>query len=149
MSQPHWFAGSQLDIFNFSNILVYYPICIKQFGFRKTLIWLWFYFFRSLSFNSEYLHSQNNYFGPTRFIHRWTTLVNAMLRVSDVTDKRNSWLADVTFGWRHVTETAVKCYNKTRRFITFPRVGNFIIKANGSDYDMLYGFSRAHAAPTT
>ena len=37
------------------------------------------------------------YFGPTRFIHRWTTLVHATLRVSDVIDKCNSWLADVTF----------------------------------------------------
>ena len=41
------------------------------------------------------------YFGPTRFIHPWTTLVHATLLVSDVIDKCNIWLADVTFDWRH------------------------------------------------
>ena len=36
------------------------------------------------------------YFGPTRFIHPWTTLVHATLRVSDVIEKCNNWSADVT-----------------------------------------------------
>ena len=39
------------------------------------------------------------YFGPRRFIHPWTTLVHAMLCISDVIDKCNSWLADITFDW--------------------------------------------------
>ena len=52
----------------------------------------------------EYLHSTTacliwTYFGPTRFIHRWTTVVHVMLRVSDITGKWNSWLAIVTFDW--------------------------------------------------
>ena len=44
-SQPHWFSGSQLDIFKFSvfnNFLVYsldlHKICTKQFGFRNAFI---------------------------------------------------------------------------------------------------------------
>ena len=48
------------------------------------------------------------YFGPTRFIRPLTTLVHATLRVIDVIDKCNSWLADVTFDWRHVIVTAVE-----------------------------------------
>ena len=31
-----------------------------------------------------------------------------VLPVSDVTDKWNSWLADITFDWRHTMETAVE-----------------------------------------
>ena len=50
---------------------------------------------------------------------RWTTLVHAILRVSDVIDKCNSWLADVTFDWRHVMVTAVEHNNQTRRNIIF------------------------------
>ena len=61
------------------------------------------------------------YFGPTRFIHPWTTLVRATVRVSDVTDKCNSWLADVTFDWRHGIVMAVERNNQTRRIITFLR----------------------------
>ena len=32
--------------------------------------------------------------GLRRFIHRWLTLVHAMLRINNVTYKWNSWLAD-------------------------------------------------------
>ena len=60
-------------------------------------------------------------FGPTRFIHPWMTLVHATLRVSDVIDKCNSWLADITFDWRHVIVTAVERNNQTCRAITFLR----------------------------
>ena len=60
-------------------------------------------------------------FGPTRFIHRWTTLVHAPLRVRDLRHKWNSWLADVTFDWRHVMETAVERNKQTRGFMTFLR----------------------------
>ena len=35
------------------------------------------------------------YFGPTRFIHRWTTLVHATLHISNVMDNYNSWMV----GW--------------------------------------------------
>ena len=43
--------------------------------------------------------------------------------VIDVIDKCNSWLADVTFDWRHVIVTAVERNNQTRRIITFlPRL---------------------------
>ena len=55
------------------------------------------------------------YFGPTGFIHPWTTLVHATLRVSDIINKCNSWLADVMFDWRHVIVTAVERNNQTRR----------------------------------
>ena len=58
-------------------------------------------------------------FGPTRFIHPWMTLVHATLRVSDVMDKCNILLADVTFDWCHVIVTAVERNNQTRRIITF------------------------------
>ena len=61
------------------------------------------------------------YFGPTKFIQSWTTLVHATLRVSDVTYKCKCWLADVTFDWRHVMVTAVERNNQTRRIITFLR----------------------------
>ena len=63
------------------------------------------------------------YFEPTRFIHvhLWTTLAHATLRVSDVTDNWNSWLADVTFDWRHAMMTAVERNKQTRRLITFLR----------------------------
>ena len=61
------------------------------------------------------------YFGTTRFIHRWTTLVHATLRIRDVTAKWNRWLADITFDWRHVMTTAVKRNNQLRRFITILR----------------------------
>ena len=40
---------------------------------------------------------RSTYFELTRFTHPWTTLVHATLRVSDVVDKCNSWLVDVTF----------------------------------------------------
>ena len=59
------------------------------------------------------------YFGQTRSIHPWTTLVYATLCVSDVTHKWNSWLADVTFDWCHVIEKAVECNNQKRQLITF------------------------------
>ena len=58
-------------------------------------------------------------FGRTKFIHSWKTLVQAMLRVSDVIDKCKSWLADVPFDWRHAMVTAVERNNQTRRIITF------------------------------
>ena len=58
------------------------------------------------------------FFGQTRFIHSWTTLVHATLRVSDFIDKCNSWLDDVTFEWCHVMVTAVERNNQTRRIIT-------------------------------
>ena len=44
-----------------------------------------------------------------------------MLRIIDITDKWNSWLADITFDWRLVMETAVERNNQTYRFITFLR----------------------------
>ena len=52
-----------------------------------------------------YLHSptislDEPFFGPTKLIHPWTTIVHATLRVSAVIDKCNSWLADVTLDWR-------------------------------------------------
>ena len=60
MSQPHWFAGSQLDISKFSmvnNFLVYYLICMKfepnSLVLEILSFWLWFYCFRSLSFNNH------------------------------------------------------------------------------------------------
>ena len=59
------------------------------------------------------------YFGPTWFIYPWTTLVHATLCISDVIDKCNSRLADVTFDWRHVIVTAVEHNNQTHRIITF------------------------------
>ena len=44
------------------------------------------------------------YFGSTRFVHRWTTIVHVTLSVSDVTDKWISWLTGVTLmdvtSWR-------------------------------------------------
>ena len=55
-------------------------------------------------------------FGIMRFTHRWTTLVFATLRITDDTDKWNSWLADVSFDWHHVIEMAVQ-HNPKRRFI--------------------------------
>ena len=61
------------------------------------------------------------HFGPTRFIHPWTTLVHATLRVSDVIEKCNSLLADVTFDWHHLMVTAVERNNQTRRIVTFLR----------------------------
>ena len=61
------------------------------------------------------------YLGPTGFIHPWTALFHAMLRVSDVIDKCNRWLADVTFDWRRVMVTAVERNNQTRRIKTFLR----------------------------
>ena len=55
------------------------------------------------SFIPQYLHFLRwTYSGPTRFIHPWTTLVHETLRVSDVIDECNSWLADLTLDWRHV-----------------------------------------------
>ena len=53
------------------------------------------------------------------FIHQWTTLVHATLRVSDVVDKCSSWFADLTFDWRHVMVTAVERSYQTHRIITF------------------------------
>ena len=50
-----------------------------------------------------------------------TTIVHTTLRVSDVTDKWKNWLADVTFKWRHVMETAVERNDQARWFITFFR----------------------------
>ena len=57
-SQPHWFAGSQLDISKFSivnNFLVYRPICMKFMPNSSVLgnifILIKFYYFRSFSFN--------------------------------------------------------------------------------------------------
>ena len=50
------------------------------------------------------------------FINRWTTLVHATIRISYIVDKWNSWLADVTFDWRHAMETAIE---QTSRFIFF------------------------------
>ena len=64
------------------------------------------------------------YFGPTRLIHPWTTLIHATLRVS-VIGKCNSWLADITFDWRHVIVTAVERNNQTLRIITFLRRARF------------------------
>ena len=61
------------------------------------------------------------YFGPTRFIHPWTTLIHVTLRVSDVIDKCNSWLADVTFNRRYAMVTAGERNNQARRIITFLR----------------------------
>ena len=61
------------------------------------------------------------YFGPTRFIQPWATLIHATLRVSDVIDKCNCWLADVTFDWRHVMVTAIEPNNQARLIITFRR----------------------------
>ena len=61
------------------------------------------------------------YFGPTRFIHLWTTLVHATIRVSNVIDKSNCWLADLMFDWLHVIVTAVERNTQTRRIITFLR----------------------------
>ena len=58
------------------------------------------------------------YFWPTRFRHRWTTLIHTTLCV---TDKRNSWLADITFDWCHVRKTAAERYNQTHWFISFLR----------------------------
>ena len=52
---------------------------------------------------------------------RLTTLVHATLHISDVTDKLNWWLVDVTFDERPVMSTAVERNNQTRRFITFLR----------------------------
>ena len=46
-------------------------------------------------------------------------MVHLMLRVSDVMYKWKSRLADVTFDWRHVMETAVERNNQNSRFITF------------------------------
>ena len=46
-------------------------------------------------------------------------MVQVMLRVSDVMDKWKSLLADATFDWRHVMETAIKRNNQNSRFITF------------------------------
>ena len=60
-------------------------------------------------------------YGPTRFIHRWKTIVHVTLRLSDVMDKWNSRLADYTFDWRHVIETAVERSYQARRFIIFLR----------------------------
>ena len=59
------------------------------------------------------------YFGPTKFIHPWTTHVHAMLRVNNVIDECNSWLADVKFHWRQVIVAAVERKNQTRQIITF------------------------------
>ena len=59
------------------------------------------------------------YFGPTRFIHPWTTPVHATLHVSSVIDKCSRWLADVTFNWRYVIVVVVERNNQTRHIITF------------------------------
>ena len=61
------------------------------------------------------------YFGPSRFIHRWMTIIHVKLCVSDVTDKWNSWLVDVMFNWHHIKEPAVECNNQTCWFIIFLR----------------------------
>ena len=58
------------------------------------------------------------YFGRTRFIHPWMTLIQLRLCVSDVIDKCNSWLASVTFNWRHIIVMAVERNNQTL-IITF------------------------------
>ena len=42
-----------------------------------------------------------------------------MLHVSDVRDKWNSWLAYLTFDWRHIMETAVEHNNQACLFKTF------------------------------
>ena len=56
-----------------------------------------------------------------RFVHRWTTIVHVMLCVWDVTDKWNSWLAYITFDWRHMFNSSCCLLdnNQIRRFITF------------------------------
>ena len=59
------------------------------------------------------------YFGPTRFIHWWMTVVHMTLCIIEVIDKWNSWLADITFDWRHAMEMAVEHSNHTCQFITF------------------------------
>ena len=59
------------------------------------------------------------YFGPTRFILPWKTLIHVTFCVSDVTDKSNIWLANVMFDWRHVMVTAVERNNQTCRIVTF------------------------------
>ena len=53
------------------------------------------------------------YFGPTRFILPWTTLVHATLRVSDVIDKCNSWqIHRRNIRLIHITVTAVCKYKR-------------------------------------
>ena len=68
-----------------------------------------------------HLHSQTKlpYFGLLRFIHRRTIIVRLMLHVSDVMDKRKSFLADVSFDWNHVMQMAVEPNYQTCRFVTF------------------------------
>ena len=75
--------------------------------------------------NVKYLHSPTNSLNERlldpRRSYTAERLVRATLRVSDVTDKWNSWMADVTFDWRHAMVTAVECNNQTRLFTTFLR----------------------------
>ena len=66
--------------------------------------------------------------GPrwTYFEHRF----RHMFRVRDLTDKWNSWLANITFDWRHVMKTAVERNYQTRQFITFLRFYKIYIKTS-------------------
>ena len=54
-------------------------------------------------------------------VHTPMNDIYATLCVSDVIYKCNSWLANVTFDWRHVIVKAVESHNQTRRIITFLR----------------------------
>ena len=98
-------------------MLLLYPVYLIQ---NKLFIAL-----KSLQLHHQIFTLANNflwwtYFGLMRFIYRWMTLVHAKLCVSDATvNKGNSWMADVTFDWHHVMETAVVRNNQTCRFITF------------------------------
>ena len=43
----------------------------------------------------------------TGFTHPWTPVDHVTLSLGDITDKRTSWLVNVTFDWRQVMTTAV------------------------------------------
>ena len=110
------------------------------------------------------------YFGPTNFIQYWTTLVHLTFRVSDVTDKWNNWLDDVTFYWRHVMETAVEHNNQIcgliallrhlfyKIYIKAPQIINkrcqqeklYVLKHNNGRFlvNRLYGFPYLCLRPT-
>ena len=91
-------------------------ICYIQSDFESFSIAL---FMTRSSHTSIFTFTNNflgwTYFGPPRFIHQWTTLVHMKLSTSDVTDKWNSWLADVTFDCGHAMKMAVEYNNQTHQ----------------------------------
>ena len=62
-----------------------------------------------------------NHFRPTGFKHRWRSIDQVTVSLSDGTDKQTSWLINVTFHLRQVMTMAVQRYGRSRCLITFLR----------------------------